>query len=142
MVVIMTIPLSVSILLEYLRPGSVTPNVTHATIPLDFPDAEPPPFSLQAWPIVDRLFSSVIALITTLLIGLSLRRPAGRPVRHDAWYQATMCLYFAALVKLLLDVDFGLFITVHWWIGFLPVSWHHLVRSRAIARTMRKYFLY
>ncbi len=85
-----------------------------------------------------------MTLISALFVGLSLRwkleRPT-RPVRPDAWYQVTLCLYFVALVKLLFDVDFGFLIYVVWWVGFLPVTWHHLERSRAIARTVRQLLL-
>ena len=127
-------------LVPYLRPDSINPNVTHAaTVPLDSLVAELPPFSLPTyaiWPVPGRLFSLAIALISVLFVGLSLRRPEGHPTLHDAWYQVTLCLYFVALVKLLLDVDFGLFITAPWWIGFLSVAWHYMARWSAVVRIM------
>jgi hypothetical protein len=144
MSVVVTISLSMSV--PYLRPDSVNPNVTHTTTsPLGSPVAELPPFSLPTyyaiWPTPGRLFSLAIALISALFVGLSLRRPGDHPTQHDAWYQVTLCLYFVALVKLLLDVDFGLFITVPWWIVFLSVTRHYMARWSALVRTMH-HFLY
>jgi hypothetical protein len=130
---------------RYQRPDSINPNVTHtAAILLDSPVAEPPPFSpgyYATWPIPGRLFSLAIALISAVFVGLSLRPPEGHPTQHeDAWYQVTLCLYFVALLKLLLDVDFGLFITVLWWVGFLWATWRYLARSRAVTRNIRALF--
>jgi hypothetical protein len=135
MIVGITIPIFTSV--QHLRPDSVTPHVTHAIIPIpsDSPIAEPPPFSL---PILNRLLSLAATPISALLVGLSLRQRGDRLTRHKAWYQATLYLYFAALVKLLYDIDFGFLITAAWYIGFLSVAWHHLARSRAVAQTMRE----
>ncbi|KAF8503550.1 hypothetical protein F5888DRAFT_1003114 [Russula emetica] len=91
MIVVCTIALdSRSVSVTYLRPDSVNPDVAYATTPLDYPAAEPPPFSLPIyafWPILGRPFSLAMALISALFVGSSLRRPGDHPTQHDAWYQ-------------------------------------------------------
>lgn len=146
---LMTVVITISyytMLPQIPRPDSVNPyGVTHATIPIPSYSsvAEPSPFSPStygAWSVIrlSRLLFLAAAPISALLIGLSFRWRGDHPTQHDAWFHVTLCLYFVALVKLLYDVDFGLYIIEAWLIGFFLVTWHHLARSRVVAQTMRE----
>jgi hypothetical protein len=104
----------ITISIRYLGPDSVNSNAI--------------------WWFSDRLFYWAMALISALFVG-SLRR-SGVPTQHDAWYQITLCLYFVALFKLLLDVDFGFLITVLWWMWFFTVTRRYLTRSCAVVQSM------
>jgi hypothetical protein len=110
----------ITISIRYLRPDSVSPNAI--------------------WWFPVRLFYWAIALISALFVGLSLRR-SEVPTQHDAWHQITLCLYFVALVKLLLDVDFGLLITVLWWMWVFTVTRHYLTRSCAVVQSISFFLL-
>lgn len=62
-----------------------------------------------------------------VFVGLSLRSNGDHP--NSARRVVSCPSHTVALIKLLLDFDFAVFITVPWWIGFISVTWHYLARS-------------